>query len=86
MINKNLKKKIISGVMLGSVITSLGIGAFASDLDQTQTSETINSNSDSKVGNRENRENRKYKAGTEETGEECDLSGEQRGNRRGNKI
>ena len=37
MIKNNLKKKIISAVVLGSVVTSLGITAFASDLNKVQT-------------------------------------------------
>ncbi len=44
MIKNNLKKKVISGIMVGSVVASLGITAFASDLEQSQTNQKVSSN------------------------------------------
>lgn len=43
MMKNNLKKKVISGIMVGSVVASLGITAFASDLEQSQTDKKISS-------------------------------------------
>ena len=36
MIRSNLRKKVISGILAGSVITSLGVTAFASELNQSK--------------------------------------------------
>ncbi|AFS79336.1 hypothetical protein Curi_c23340 [Gottschalkia acidurici 9a] len=36
MIKNNLRKKVISGILAGSVITSLGVTAFASELNQSK--------------------------------------------------
>ena len=57
MTNKNLKKKIISGVILGSIIASLGVGVFASELNQTETEQTVSSSRNCEMNNKGNKKN-----------------------------
>lgn len=68
MTNKNLKKKIISGVILGSVIISLGVGAFASELNQRETKHMVSSNRGSKMQNKGKRNEPRMKENLKESG------------------
>ena len=55
MTNKNLKKKIISALMIGSVITSLGVTSFASTTNQGQNKQIVNQNKEKGLGCMENK-------------------------------
>ncbi len=58
MTKNSLKKKVITGVLLGSVITSLGMTAFASNLNQGQNgenSQNMNMKKDAGLKNMENK-------------------------------
>lgn len=63
MIKNNLKKKIISALALGAVVTSLGMTAFASDLNQEPTTGKANSQGQSNMGSKGNGGNREKRQG-----------------------